>query len=215
MKVPVPDICEEERFQRLLSFRPTIGKRYKRTCDFSGESIVSNFPPQTRFPVYKKKYFDGDGRTAPSQDVDRSQPFFLQLQRLQEQTPRPHQLGEHIENCVFCDDVRDSRNCFLSVSMENCEQLYYSYRNVNCEYCYDTVFCFDCVKCYSCTYCFTCYECFRCLNSRECRTSYFLYDCQNCDHCFMCWNLKDKKYCIRNKQYTPEEYSLELAKLYV
>jgi hypothetical protein len=76
----------------MLAFWPSLGKWYKRTCDFSGETIITNFSPQSRFPVYKKKYFDGDGREAPSQDIDWNTSVFTQLQQLQEKTPHPHQL---------------------------------------------------------------------------------------------------------------------------
>jgi len=31
-------------------------------------------------------------------------------------------------------------------------------------------------------------------------------DCQNCEHCFACDNLKNKKFCIFNKQYSEDEY---------
>jgi uncharacterized Fe-S cluster protein YjdI len=39
--------------------------------------------------------------------------------------------------------------------------------------------------------------------SRDCEYSWFL---QNCSNCFGCVGLKDKEYCIFNKQYTKEEY---------
>ncbi len=114
----MPEICFEERARQLLSFWPSVGKWYKRKCDFSGETIITIYPENARFPVYKKKYFDGDGRTAPSQDVDRDVPFFAQLQTLQEKTPRPHQLGEQNTNCEFCDDVWNSKDCYLSFSLD-------------------------------------------------------------------------------------------------
>src|SRR6185369_6226749 len=38
-------------------------------------------------------------------------------------------------------------------------------------------------------------------------------DCRNCQNCFMCWNLRNKSYCIRNKQYTKEAYEEELKKM--
>jgi hypothetical protein len=40
-----------------------------------------------------------------------------------------------------------------------------------------------------------------------------MFDCKNCENCFMCYNLKDKKYCIKNKQYSKEEYLNELSKI--
>lgn len=206
----MPQNSYEERMRSLLAFWPSVGKRYKRKCDFSGESMVSIYPADARFPVYKKKYFDGDGRTPATQDIDFQRPFFDQLQELQEKIPRAHQTGDRNTNCEFCDDAWNSKDCFLSISMEKCEKVFYGYRTLRCENCYDIVFSFDCQLCYSCTYCFNCYECFWSLNSRNSQHSYFLYDCQNCEHCFLCRNLRGQKYCILNKQYTPEEYHKQI-----
>jgi hypothetical protein len=41
----------------------------------------------------------------------------------------------------------------------------------------------------------------------------FLSDCRNCSNCFGCWNLRNKKYCIFNEQFSKEEYFKKLAPL--
>ena len=46
-----------------------------------------------------------------------------------------------------------------------------------------------------------------------CYNSAFLFNCSNCHDCFGCVNVKNKSYCIFNKQYTKEEYVEELKKL--
>ncbi|MBU1151222.1 hypothetical protein KJ632_00160, partial [Patescibacteria group bacterium] len=48
---------------------------------------------------------------------------------------------------------------------------------------------------------------------KECRDSWFLYDCRGCSNCFMCWNLRNKQYCIKNKQYSREEYERIVGEL--
>jgi hypothetical protein len=35
----------------------------------------------------------------------------------------------------------------------------------------------------------------------------------NCNHCFGCISLRNKSYCIFNKQYTKEEYEIQIAKI--
>jgi hypothetical protein len=40
----------------------------------------------------------------------------------------------------------------------------------------------------------------------------FLYDCRNVRNCFMCWNLRNREYCIKNVQYSKEDYHAELKK---
>ena len=40
--------------------------------------------------------------------------FFDQLKELSEKIPRPHQTGENSVNCDWCDDVWESKNCYLA-----------------------------------------------------------------------------------------------------
>ena len=51
-----------------------------------------------------------------------------------------------------------------------------------------------------------CYNCRNCYYSSGLTDCSFCYDCKGCSSCFMCVNLREKKYCILNKQYTKEEY---------
>ncbi len=43
--------------------------------------------------------------------------------------------------------------------------------------------------------------------------SEFLINCRTCSNCFACIGLENKSYCIFNKQYSPEEYYLELDRI--
>ena len=43
--------------------------------------------------------------------------------------------------------------------------------------------------------------------------SEFLINCHNCQYCFACIGFENKKYCILNKQYAPEEYFVELDRI--
>lgn len=36
--------------------------------------------------------------------------------------------------------------------------------------------------------------------------SEFVFNCNNVQHCFMCFGLRDKSYCLLNKQYSPNKY---------
>jgi hypothetical protein len=56
--------------------------------------------------------------------------------------PHPHQNGANNTNCEYCDDVWNSKNCYLSRSMEFCEDLLYSYRNMKVKNSIDAVICF-------------------------------------------------------------------------
>ena len=102
------------------------------------------------------------------------------------------------------------RIVILSRSMEECEDLFYSYRNMRVKNSIDVTVCFNCEKCYDSGECHHSYKLFYSKHSRDCIDSYFLYDCRNCQNCFMCWNLRGKSYCIENIQYTKEEYLKKL-----
>jgi len=47
----------------------------------------------------------------------------------------------------------------------------------------------------------------------ECIDSMLLYDCRNCQNCFGCWNLRNKKYCFFNEQFSREKYLEKINKL--
>jgi len=49
----------------------------------------------------------------------------------------------------------------------------------------------------------------------NCIQTYYSFYCRDCSHCFWCVRLKNKEYCIFNKQYTKEEYEELLPKLIV
>ncbi|NUJ98000.1 hypothetical protein HGA92_04415 [Candidatus Gracilibacteria bacterium] len=206
------EICTDCAWQGLLSFWPSIGKWYKRKCDFSGETIVTMYPENARFPIYKYKYFESDSWSPPFLSVDFSKNIFKQIKELQEKTPRPHMLGKNQENCDYCDDVWSSKNCYLSLSMLNCESIFYSYRNIDCSYCSDIIYCHFMENCHDMTLSSHCYKVFYGFNIKNSSESMFLSDCRNVKNCFMCWNLRDKEYCILNKQYTQEEYEKFIKK---
>lgn len=213
MTIPPTDLCLDCRRQHRLAFWP-FGNFYARQCDLSGERIITTFPPDTPFPVYKREYWYSDKWQAPEMDVDLDRPFFDQLNELQSRTPHYHALGDAKSvNCDYGDDVWESKNCYMSRSMYLCEDTHYSYRTIRVKSSLDITFSYDLDQCYDCTYCFNSYNLHHSIDSRNCTDSSLLYDCRDCDNCFMCWNLRHKNYCIRNKQYSPDEYKKELERI--
>ncbi len=49
--------------------------------------------------------------------------------------------------------------------------------------------------------------------SKSCVDCEYVINCSNCQNCFGCIALENKKYCILNRQYEPEEYFKELDKI--
>jgi len=209
--IELPTICFFCRIKLHLSFWYFGKFRYGKS-DLSGEKMITVLPENNRYPIYTLSEWHSDAWDAMDfgQDYDSSEPFFTQFQELQEKVPHPHQNGSKNTGCEWCDDVWNSKNCYLSRSMEECEDLYYSYRNLKVKNSIDITVCFNSERCFDCVNCHHSYRTSYSRNSRDCVDSYFLLDCRNCQDCFMCWNLRGKSHCIENVQYSKEEYQKKL-----
>ena len=209
--IELPTICHFCKLKLHFSFWQ-FGKFRKGKSDLSGENLITILPQKTRYPIYTLHEWHSDKWDPMSfgQDYDSSRSFFEQLKELQEKVPHPHQSGIKNTGCDWCDDVWNCKNCYLARSMVNCEDLYYSYRNLNVKNSIDVAVCFFSEKCFNSENCYHSYKLFYSRHSRDCVDSYFLYDCRNCQNCFMCWNLRNKSYCIENIQYSKEAYQEKL-----
>ena len=205
--IELPTLCFFCRVKLHLSFWP-FGKFRRGQSDLSGENLITVLPEKSRYPIYTLSEWYSDKWDAMDfgVDYDPRASFFAQLKNLQEKVPRPHQSGVNNTKCDWCDDVWNSKNCYLSRSMEQCEDLLYSYRNIRVRKSIDMAICFNCEKSFDSIECHNSYKLFYSKHSRDCIDSYFLYDCRNCQDCFMSWNLRNKTYCIENVQYSKEEY---------
>jgi hypothetical protein len=212
--IVLPTLCFFCRVKLHLSFW-LYGKFRKGKSDLSGENLITILPENTRYPIYTLTEWYSDSWDAMDygQKYNKDEIFFDQLKRLQEKVPRPHQNAANNKGCEWSDDVWNSKNCYLSRSMEECEDLFYSYRNIKVKNSIDMIVCFNSERCFDCSNCDHCYKLFYSKNSRDCVDSYFLFDCRNCQDCFMCWNLRGKSYCIENIQYTKEEYQQKLKSI--
>ena len=210
--IPEPKDCQSCRREHLLMFWP-YGILQKRKCDFSGESIISTFGKNSRFPVYKKEHWFSDKWNPPSQEIDFSKPFFDQFYELQCKTPHFHQLGKNNQNCDYADDAYDCKDAYLSRSMADCENVYYIYRILGAKNSMDLTYCYHMEQCYECVYCWNGFNLMYSLDCHNCSDSWFLYNCRGCSNCFMSWNLRNKKYHILNKPYPKEEYEAKIKEL--
>ncbi len=210
----IPEKCVECRWKQYFSFS-VFGKFRKGVSDLSGESLITVLPAKPRYPIYKLHEWWGDGWDALSfgVDYDFSRSFFDQLKELQEKIPRPNQVGENNTNCDWSDDVWECKNCYLSRSLLKCENLYYGYRVIETTDSFDIVYSFNLQDSYDCLFCHNSFNLNFSENSKDCINSYFLFDCRNCQDCFMCFDLRNKQYCIRNKQYLREDYLKEVEKI--
>lgn len=190
---------------------------YRRKCDFSGQEIISMYPPDSPFKVYEQDIWWSDKWNALQygRDFDFNRPFFEQFRELQLQVPRVALVNKQSENAHFTNHSGKNKNCYLSAVTFESEDIYYSDWVI--DHCRDCVDCSylneGCELCYETYYAWGSYLAFFCDFIRRCRNVLFCYDCMNCSDCFLCWNLRNKQHCIENVQYAPEEYRQRMAKI--
>lgn len=209
--LPLPDECSICTRERLLSFW-VFGRFRKTTSALSGERIITTIPADVSFPIYDTAEWLSDAWDPMQYGAryDSSRPFLEQVAELQSRVPHPHQVGLNNVSCEWSDDVWESRNCYLSKSLFQCENISYGYRLIDCKDSFDITYSFGLEKCYDCAHCFNSYNVRYAFDARDCADSQFLYYCRNVRNSFMCWNLRNKEYHILNRPYTKEAYAEKL-----
>jgi len=207
MYAPAPNFCWECRMQRRLAHRNE-RSLYRRKCDSTEKSMVSIYPEDTPWPVYQadewwKDFWDA---TDFAQDYDPSRSFIEQWIELRNKVPRIGLLSLQSTDSEFTNNAGHNKNCYLIFAADDNEDCMYSKfvhddkMVIDCAYVQKSERCYECVDCSGCN---------NCLYSEHCQSSVdllFCYDCRNCQNCILSSNLRNKKYCINNEQYTKEEY---------
>ncbi len=205
--IPPTADCMGCTWKRLLGFW-ILGRFRVTKSALSGKQIITMLPESVKFPIYEHEEFLSDAWDPLSygQDYDPNRPFLEQLTELQHKVPHPHQLGRLNTACEWTDDWWESKDSYLCRSGYRNETVSYGYRISTAKECIDCAYCFDIEQSYDCLYCYKGWRLKYCFNTHDSVESAFLYDCRNCNNCFMSWNLRNKRYCILNQQYTKEEY---------
>lgn len=208
LQVPPPTFCPECRLIRRLVWRNERAL-YKRKCDLCGEERILMYPVGSSYKVYCFNCWWSDKWSALDygREYDFSRPFFEQFKELLLAVPRPGTIKQgNIVESEYTNRVTDMRNCYLIFGTTVAEYCRYGvWLNYSKE-------CTDCYNVQKSERCYECIDCFQCYNlafSQECNSctdSWFLLNCNNCQNCFGCVNLRNKSYCIFNKQYSKEEY---------
>lgn len=215
IKVPPPTFCPECRFQRRVVWRNE-RNLYKRTCDLCQKTIIAMYNEFVPFPVYCRECWYGDGwnSTAYSCSYDMTRNFFEQYKELSGVVPRFALWQRNSINSDFTNLTGESKNVYLSVSVVGGENVFYS----KCvDKSKDIVDCLNIINgsenLYENTEGQSNYNSQYLLLCRSVVDSYYLVDCVNCSNCVLSYNLRNKKFCIRDKQYSREEYLKEFDKL--
>jgi Zn ribbon nucleic-acid-binding protein len=211
--IPPPTLCHYCRAQRRLAFRNE-RKLYHRKCDLSGRQMLSIYSQDKPYKVYEHKEWWSDKWDALNfgRDFDFKIPFFEQFEELSLQVPQMNVISESNENCDYCNLTANGKNNYLIFESSNNEDCMYGYWLQKCNDCTDVSFSHESELCYETDNCYNCNNLKWSKNCRNCHDSAFLFDCAGCKNCFMCANLRQKEYCIMNKQYTKYEYGKEIIK---
>ncbi|PID70186.1 hypothetical protein CSB37_03350 [bacterium DOLZORAL124_38_8] len=211
--VGLPTLCPTERQRRRLA---SINQRvlHKNSCSETHKSLISNYSPESGIPVVSISHWysdDFDGLKT-GRSFDFSRPFFEQFSALNKVSARPnlmntpsfdensaytHHCGKS-KNCYLLVDSDFNRDCAYSTSLNNCENVYDSFRVDKSELGYENI---DCQNCYDSKFL---------QNSQNCSNSWFLKNCIGCNNCFGCVNLRNKEYYFLNQKCSPAEYQQKI-----
>ena len=211
--VPAPTFCQECRLQRRFAWRNDLAF-YNRSCDMCERKIISLYHPEKELTVYCNKCWWGDKWDPKSYgvDFDFSRPFFEQFRELQNKVPLLAMFnddGVGSVNSEYTQNTTFSKNMYMGAIAWYAEDCMYFYNNAGPEtrYVVDSMDIFNYSEIiYDSVFLEHCYNCRNCYYSTGLTDCIFIYDCKGCSNCFMCVNLRQKQYCILNKQYTKEEY---------
>lgn len=130
-----------------------------------------------------------------------------------EQCVFPPLFGTQIEDCSG-NHLYECKNCRQSFDAKKGEDSKFLYTSYAQENSYDISFTGDRTRycCDSLTL-FECEDCAFVHSLNNCDNAYYSEFCYNCSHIFGCNGLRNKKYCILNKQYSKEEYFERKEKL--
>ena len=154
---------------------------------------------------------------AEFKNLSREQIFELKEKLRELKSDLPH-VGSHIyssENCSG-DNILNSKNCKNSFDIRNCEDC----KNVNFApfaiHCRDHIFSAPGPTEF-------CYQTCSIVGNHNSMSLFLVWgtgsnlfycmECHSCSDCFGCVGLKNKRYCILNKQYDKKEYEKIVAKI--
>jgi hypothetical protein len=217
IKVPMPTFCHECKLIRKMVWR-NLRSLYKRECGLCHKSVISMYPDTDPAPVYCYECWNSDKWDAKSygQEIDWSRPFLLQWFELFQRVPRLlNYMGGLIINSDYTNYSVGNKDCYMSFSIIECENVYHSESIDKSRDCVD---CSAAQNLNQCTYNIDSegnYNSHYLIRSQNCIDSYFLFDCSNCQNCCLSSNLRNQQYVFKNKKLSKEEYRKAVSELHL
>ena len=214
MAVPPPTFCPACRFERRLSFF-NMANLWKRTCGLCEKEFVSSYHPQAPYVTYCPACWWSDNWDPFSygRDYDFSRPFFDQMQELWRAVPLLGiSIGEQIiKDSPYTNFAGRLKNCYLLFHGSENEDVAYGFDITRSRRCYDSSVLMQCERLYDSMHN---YQCNRGVGFRQqvdqSIDCFFLRDASNCRNCFGSANLRNKKYVWMNEECAKEEYEERL-----
>ena len=176
---PTPSLCPECRQQRRLSFRND-QNYYRNECSICKSSLISIYSPDKPYPIVCDTCFWSDewDPKAFGRDFDFSRPFFEQFAELRFEVPRIAFFRTLSENADFTVHSSRNKNCYMSSSLIDDEDVHYSDFTFRSNDCSDLFSCQKMELCYQCRY------------SEDCFNSDYLDYCAGLNDSFMCFDCR-------------------------
>jgi len=214
MKVPPPTFCPQCRFQRRVAFRNE-RKLFKVKDSFTSKDIFSLYPAESERKVITQEEWHSDNWDAMdyAREIDFSKPFLKQILELEKEIFIYNLNVEFMVNSPYSGNATALKNCYLCFNSNHSEDCMYSNGTDYCKDCVDNSHINHSERCYECFWLQNCYQCYFTIMSVDSRNLWFCRDCLGCNDCFSCANLRKSSYCIKNIQYTKEQYFKKLKEI--
>jgi len=213
-QIPAPTLCPDCRNRRRMSWKNE-RKLYRAKSDFSGKIMISMYPNEKWYKVYKEDEWKSDKRSPMDygRDFDFTRPFFVQFKELFDNVPVLALDTTAWENSEYTNQCWYIKDCYLSFEVWFCEKCYYSNYMRNSTNCMDMLNCNNDQECYQCVECFNSYKLKYSTKCDNCSNSYVLFNCKWCSDCFGCVWLENKQYCFFNQQLSKDEYFQSISEI--
>ena len=215
VQIPPPTHCPDCRQQRRLAVNNEM-YLYPGTCGLCKEKTMTEHPPHAKQPIYCRECWHGDQWDPRDygQEFDFKRPFFDQLKELKRTCPaQALSIQGTNENSEYIHLAGFSKNSYLIMHADECENCYYGYGFKHVKFCVDGFYNIRSELCYDCIDVANCYDLTGCQDCVNCSSSAFLRDCIGCKSCFLCTGLRNKEFCFENEELTKEEYQSKIKEL--
>ncbi|PIR48585.1 hypothetical protein COU80_02645 [Candidatus Peregrinibacteria bacterium CG10_big_fil_rev_8_21_14_0_10_55_24] len=213
--IPSPTRCPDCRQQRRLAICNEFNL-YPGKCDLCGKETIVQFEPSDTRTIYCRDCWHSDKWNACDfgRDIDFTRPFFEQFKELRDSLPAQGlDMQGNVVNCDYIHYAGSSKNCYLIMHADFCEDCYYGYGFKKNTSCVDGFYNLHCELSYDCVDCHKCYHLVGSQECLNCNTGAFLRDCIGCNNCFLCVGLREKEFCFENEQLTKDEYKKRIAEI--